>query len=407
MGIGLGRLVGLLALGLLAACSHESPEAPRREASIEMKTLAPSFTDAETLTRAEPGDEPAWAPSGYYLYDDLTGSGSQLLPNTHAGIGSFFTKDDQETLHRSLAANSSGNWFIQKVGSDAQDDMPNAGNYLLYAYVPNDAASASITGYNGTNATFSNGARLTLTGLNSVMNKDVCVAVGAKHATAYTADPEAYTFGDGALTPGDFSTTLGAESHLFLLFDHIYAAIRFRFRIDNSAPYYYASLRAIKLRKLDLMAFQDEACEIKMKSSLSTTIRLKANGTGANPIEGELTFTPDPLSDDMDWVTIFEGNSLLPKAPGSYTDEIGFVPKTSSYYLLRATYDVYDLDDSGNPKNLIRPGCVAENKINPRKQFNQESLDRGYIYTLRITVKPTYLYVLSDEDLNKPEMKMD
>ena len=78
---------------------------------------------------------------------------------------------------------------------------------------------------------------------------------------------------------------------------------------------------------------------------------------------------------------------------------MGFVPRTSSFYTLISIYDVYDSKD-----NLIRQNCTAVNKIDPRKQFKKESLDRGYMYTLRFTVKPTYLYVLSEPDLDNPMM---
>jgi hypothetical protein len=85
---------------------------------------------------------------------------------------------------------------------------------------------------------------------------------------------------------------------------------------------------------------------------------------------------------------------------------MGFVPKTSSFYKLISTYDVYDTDASGNYRNLIRMDCTAENKINPRKLFNKESLDRGSMYTVKVTVKPTYLYVLSEPDLDSPTMTL-
>ena len=72
------------------------------------------------------------------------------------------------------------------------------------------------------------------------------------------------------------------------------------------------------------------------------------------------------------------------------------MPKAGRYYELHSTYDVYDRMD-----NLIRKGCVAVNKIDVRSRFNQD-LKRGYMYTLNLTVMPTYLYVLSDPDLDNP-----
>ena len=248
---------------------------------------------------------------------------------------------------------------------------------------------------------------LTLTGLNSVMDQDVCVIVGAKHGTKTgEADPVPVT----TPQPGDFtcsiSTGESTPNYIFLLFDHLYAALRFRFRVHDD----YAKLRTIKLKKLELLAYSDELCEHLMTKKVNTTVTLKTNTTGDSPIIGDINFTTDDASGDMTPVLIYDNMESpveLPTGEDSngdkkYTDNMGFVPKTSSYYMLRSTYDVYD-----RYNNLIRKNCVAENKIDPRKQFNKESLDRGYMYTLKFTVWPTYLYVLSDPDLDSPTMIID
>ena len=73
--------------------------------------------------------------------------------------------------------------------------------------------------------------------------------------------------------------------------------------------------------------------------------------------------------------------------------------------MLRTTYDVYDNNPSeGHPEgNLIRQKCVAENKIIPQQLFtNVSSLARGYMYTINLTIEPTYLYMLSEPDLDNP-----
>ena len=71
-------------------------------------------------------------------------------------------------------------------------------------------------------------------------------------------------------------------------------------------------------------------------------------------------------------------------------------------YILRSTYDVYDKQN-----NLIRKGCVAENTIVPQERFNIKQFNRGHKYTLRLTVMPTYLYMLSEPDLNNPSVDFD
>ena len=252
------------------------------------------------------------------------------------------------------------------------------------------------------------------------MNQDVCFIVGAKHGNKVgDADPVPATE-NSKVAVGDFTCHIqkSTSNYIFLLFDHLYAALRFRFRVDDQ----YATLRAIKLKKLELLAYQDEACSIRMTKKVSASVTLRANSTGDSPVVLVTDFTPQGTT-PMDPVPIYNNvlnPVLLPtgrypldyevaalRGTYKYTDNMGFVPKTSSYYLLRSTYDVYDLDADGNPRNIVRQNCVAENKIDPRNRFKQESLDRGYMYTLRFTVKPTYLYVLSEPDLDNPTMTLN
>jgi len=406
----------LAVLVLTVGCSGDDLDEDRRQtAMVELSAYVSHYTDIEPMTGTRAGD--TWIPAGYMPYSEVAGVGGVLRTNENAPIGVFFTKDasgsDPAVLPRkfSFTANT---WRI-----DEEIDPP--GTYQLYGYIPYGA----VTPYNENsetattivpNGTYANGAKLTLRGLNSVMNQDLCVVVGAKHGIIKEGetDPVPDTPSEKAVV-GDFNCTItsgeNAVNHLFLLFDHLYAALRFRFRVDEE----YAALRTIRLKKLELLAYTDEACEHLMTKKVKTTVTLKANSTGASPIVGDVIFASDG-GDDMDPVLICNNESnpvILPsgKYPNDYTveeslrgeyiytDNMGFVPRTSSYYTLISIYDVYDSKD-----NLIRQNCKAVNKIDPRKQFKKESLDRGYMYTLRFTVKPTYLYVLSEPDLDNPTM---
>lgn len=74
-----------------------------------------------------------------------------------------------------------------------------------------------------------------------------------------------------------------------------------------------------------------------------------------------------------------------------------FTPGSSSHFLLRSTYDVYD-----KAGNKIRKDCTAENKLSLTSD-----LSRGKMHTVNITVTPTYLYVLSDPDLDNPTVTIN
>ena len=392
----------LAVMMLTVGCSDDSDErtASGSFSSIELVPYASSYTEVEPLisgTRA-----PDWAPNNFYEYGDLTGVSGMLRSNEHAPISVYFTQDSPnnvELLRRFSYGSSNQKWRID-------EEVEHPGNYYLYGFVPSSAGSASIE----PNNTYADGAKLTLTGLNSVMTQDLCFVVGAKHGNG-DATPVVPATESGKVALGDFECNIkaGESNYIYLLFDHLYAALRFRFRVDSK----YAALRAIKLKKLELMAFKDETCTQRMSKKMQTTVTLRKTTNGTSPIVSVSKFITDDItlggSDDMDWAVICdnESNPVLLPSGDNYTDNLGFVPKTSSYYQLRATYDVYDVDAAGNPRNLVRQDCVAENKIDPRKQFNQEELERGYMYTLRLTVNPTYLYVLSEPDLDNPTMVLE
>jgi len=75
-----------------------------------------------------------------------------------------------------------------------------------------------------------------------------------------------------------------------------------------------------------------------------------------------------------------------------------FVPKTdvSNALTLVSTYDVYD-----SQGNKIRKDCTATN------QLPHLSANRGQRVTFNLKVTPTYLYQLSEPDLDNPTIKVE
>ena len=394
-------LIGFIGFMGLTSCSDDDDAVRRQPVVVELQAYVAPYTDVEAEARSTTPvtRDNTWMPTGFYPFSELDGVNGVLMSNDNAAIRAFFTNDDanDKVIDRKFTIGHDNKWRID-------EEIELAGDYYLYGYVAYSAADVDNTTIEP-NGTYENGAILTLNGLNSVMNQDVCVIVGAKHGTKSDATAPVLPATD-PMMPGDFLCQINAGSnpnYIFLLFDHLYAALRFRFRVDEE----YAALRYIMLKKLELLAYQDEACEHLMTKKVNTTVTLKANTTGASPIVSDIVFTPNNTSGNMAPVLIYDNENPTQALPSGkdeqgnyiYSDDMGFVPKTSSYYLLRTTYDVYDLKH-----NLIRKDCVAENKIDPRKLFNKESLDRGHMYTMRLTVMPTFLYVLSDPDLDNPTM---
>ena len=363
---------------LLTSCSNDSEEAASQYVTFEGRPGIPSYIEEVRGS----GTSRSWTPpTGYFSYDDINGEfeGRQSLENT--SIETFFTQNG--------TAPQQGTFFYDERASTWKLSMniKQSGNYFLYGFLPkNEAASASIT----PNGSYSNGAVLTINGLSTVTASDICAIVGAKDGLS--ADD------DNGVTTGQFAIhakTPGGTNHnyVFLLFDHLYAAMGLRFTIDAN----YAALRTIKLRKLELKAIaNNDGVPIKAKQNAQVT--LLSNDQGASPIVGDIIFTPDNSSADAEMEPLFEGEVQLNTAvPVNFMGS--FIPGSTPYFKMRTTYDVYD-----KAGNLIREHTSAENTVSLRDIFEMSHIERGHMYYITFKVQPTYLYVLSDADLDNPSM---
>lgn len=386
------RSLGLLLLWsllLLTGCSDDSDKDVLRQCvTIEVAPCAMPMEDVqprEQVTRA-------WTPpQGYYLYDNenVNGQFSQQKSMTNKSIKAFFTKDGASPWEGTFSYISSQTKWELNIDDFTPEDF-SFGSYFLYGFIPSEVAnSSSVRG----NDTYADGAVLTINDLDAVTPSDVCVIVGAKDGISED--------NDNGLQTGQFATNLkSSEQHnyIFLLFDHLYSALRFRFSVDDT----YDKLRTIKLRDLELKACgSNEYSAVKAK--YNAEIRLKKTTDNSSPIES-VTFIPDGGSSNIGYKNIFHGvTELSTTYPASYMG--CFVTGSSSYFELRSTYDVYD--KASPTPNLIREGCKAVNKLDLVDIFKEHVvLNRGQMYTVNLKVQPTYLYVLSDPDLDAPTIKI-
>ena len=428
--MGLMGLMSLMGIMGLASCSDEQVEV-RRTATVELMSYARIFSDEDPDTRGETR-RTGWAPDGYLPYNKLEGAGQIEMTNENAAIGVFFTKDSPTTAEqRKFRYGLDNKWRMD-------EELEGGGDYYLYGYVPLDAATVTIAP--DADGTYATGAQLTFSGLSSVMSKDICVLVGAKEGSSATStityhEVEGVVAGTTTVTgyyelngseyvlTGDtkaaegktyyrkediatgkfdvnIKTAQNEHNYLFLLFDHIYSALSFRFKIS---PTYY-QLRSIKLKKLELIAFSDANYTKQMKKYQTMTIALKAKTDGSSPLPSSFIFTPDETSGDLGYVLIYENaENPVELLPNEYSNMIGFVPRNANYFKLRTTYDVYDRSTKGN---LVRKDCTAENQINLPHLFNQNELEKGHRYIIKLLVEPTYLYQLSEEDLDNPTIRV-
>lgn len=389
--------MGLIGLMGLMACSGEQIVGPEEG------------TKPEPVEKPEPEPEPVLEGIPLYLkgyvspFGMVSGAMTRAFsfpgyeePTEYVPIGAFFTNDmhankveKRRILRDNPTSSIDGKWYYTPPVEIESD------NYQLYGYMPYNAADVTIE----PNTTYADGATLHFTGMNIITTKDVCVMVGAKHATDYDETTDEYTLGGGKLQTGNFDCHMnngeGLKNYLFLLFDHLYASISFRFRVDGI----YARMRTIHLKKLELTAYSDKECNSPKIKEQDATVVLQKTTDGSSPIQS-ITFTETSGSPYVENETFFEGDVELNSV--DWSEAVAYVPYTESYYKLRSTYDVYD-----RKGNLIRHDCVAENTLNPFKIFNVTEMHRGKQYVLKLKIAPTYLYQLSDPDLDNPTLEIE
>lgn len=341
----------------------------------------------------------AWAiPSGYVAYED------GVQP-----IGIAFTRNGENPTvgANPLTPKSMIGTFFKsgdKWRTSVEDIQPNT-NYQLYGYIPaSPAIKYSITDYdgadgpNGANGEYSKGAIMTLQNVPTVMPHDLCVVIGAKHG--YDREHDGNSDGTNRLRMGDFSFTTSSKTtgnFVFLLFDHLYAALRVRITVHED----YNNLRTIKLKSLQLST---QAGETKTRKKTDITVKLEANDGSASPIT-EITYDQpaeyELIEGGLEFWSSKDGEDLKSDV---YTECLGhFMPSDITTLILTSVYDVYD-----KKENLIRKDCKATNTIVLQELLTgQIRAERGKRYTINLIVQPTYLYLLSEPDLDNPTVKVE
>ena len=246
-------------------------------------------------------------------------------------------------------------------------DVTPGKTYTVYGYMPKTGdMSSSLAKSTADEAT------LTINNLKPVTTDDICIITGVKKT-------------DEGLKEGQFSwewpISTGEDNYkIHLLMDHLYAAAQFRLRIDGE----YALLRTIKLKTMTLSTIRE---------SVTAAVTLTHNTTGASPIS-DVTYTASGSNDAVVIYNSDEGTALDKTTPLAIN--VCLAPTLSADLTLVSTYDVYD-----SKGKLIRQNCSATNKL--------PDLDavRGQRVQVNMLVNPTYLYVLSDPDLDNPTIKIE
>lgn len=348
------RLLFLLIGVLLAACSDDSGRDDGETDVVQLVAYSQGMTDLVPVatTRA--------IPAGYHEY---TGPCS---------IGVYSTSADE--------APSSIRTFSYDADQHQWNSLVNAKlgvNYYIYGYMPaSSVIHCSISKREGLN--YSQGAVLTFSDLPPVLSEDFCVVTGVQQLNNKTDEVN--------LTPGVFTFTGKSTGNNFacLMLDHLYSCVKFKFLVNSE----YDKLRTIKLKKVELKTTRS--------GSYPLTVTMKA-GENYEVAWGDATGSTNdyvslPVSEDGEILSATEAKEV----------EGYFAPMTdvANNLVLQCTYDVYDKNmTTEHPEgNLVRHNCVAINKL-PASRIEAATNKRTL---LTLTVNPTYLYVLSDPDLDNP-----
>ena len=347
----------LLLIGvLLAACSDDSDRDDGETDVLQLVAYSQGMTDLEPVatTRA--------IPTGYHEY---TGPSS---------IGVYSTSADE--------APSSIRTFSYDADQHQWKSLVNTKLgliYYIYGYMPaSSVIHCAISKRTGTDMDFSKGAVLTFSDLPPVLSEDFCVVTGVQQLDNKTDDVN--------LTPWVFAFTGKSTGNNFacLMLDHLYSCVKFRFLVNTD----YDKLRTIKLKKVELKTTQ--------QVSYPLTVTMKA-GENYEVAWGTAT----GLTNDYVSLPVSEGGVIL-SATTVKEVEGYFAPMTdvADNLVLQCTYDVYDKNvTTEHPEgNLVRHNCVAVNKL--PASIIEAGVNKRTVLTL--TVNPTYLYVLSDPDLDNP-----
>ena len=382
----------LLAAGLFfAGCQSDPDEVPvdnRPRTTVELLSYSSPFLEiAPWSTRADANndgyDDEKKLPNGYKPYEQLHPHASM----DDSTIGVFMTPDDTDPSGNFIYQGIEGGASVWKSNIIVEENK----QYYIYGFMPRSGAeTATITSLNGGDD-YQNGAVITLDNYDALTTADVSVIVGLRWATKDEKingiDPA--TGSDVPLGNFSYVGQPEGENRLFVLLKHIYAGLHFAAKLDPT----YAALRTIRITKVELTAK-----DIKEKVNLEIT--LTANANGEDPLTN-VTYTPVSSSSANKTITLYEKapEDLGVEVPvADYYDFLGcLVPASTNSFVLRTTYDVYDKNG-----NLTRKDCVAVNDINPNIVEHFPNLQAGELFTINLLIKPTFLYVMSEPDLDNP-----
>ena len=280
---------------------------------------------------------------------------------------------------------SAGNFSYTTSWSNSNIRVKEHEQFYMYGYMPGTFGSSISAEASDLNGDYSKGADLMISGLPIFTSKDICAIVGVQRILAPSETKNIIEGNYGYLSG------LNDENYVNLLMDHLYSKLVLKMNVDAN----YSLLRDIKLKSVTLTCSYGETVNVTVK--LRTGYGLQGNAT-AYSANSNGNSQVHQL-----WTSSDESGTLIPSETneddllnlGTINCPPVVLDAAGTYMKMTCTYDVYDKEG-----NKMRE-CSVENKL------RTTNVNHGMEYTVTLTVAPTYLYVLSDDDLNNPTIKIN
>ena len=217
---------------------------------------------------------------------------------------------------------------------------------------------------------------MTLTGIEPMTPLDICVVTGVRKSSV-VAQPLRGTY-----TFDYFNSAYNDRTILNLLLEHLLGRLTFKFKVGAR----YSTLRQIKVKtlKIETTANESITATIDLPKLTEDIIKVHYSGTGEKTWEFDLLKSNDaPVLLSTEAVAV--GSSI----------NVAVGDGLSEQYELVSTYDVYDLQGHKLSER------TARNKLKDVLPVKSQ------VKEVVLTVEPTYLYQLGDDDLNNPEVKIN
>lgn len=311
-------------------------------------------------------DEPQ---SGNLHLSSVTRANSRLTPEAGSSIKLYVMTQDALYSDGTFTGTS---WTNSNIRVKEHEQ------YYMYGYMPGTYTSSISAAASDLNGDYSKGADLTVNSLPIFTTKDICAVVGVGRVNGTTDETEASEGNYGYLSG------LNNENYVNLLMDHLYSKLILKMNVDDT----YSLLRDIKLKSVTLTCSYGETVNatVKLRTGYGlqgNTTAYSANSSGTNKEHSLWTSTEGTIIPP-------DANETTPLSLGTINCPPVVLDAAGTYMKITCTYDVYD-----KKGNKMRE-CTVENKL------KTTNANHGMEYTVTLTVAPTYIYVLSDDDLNNP-----